>query len=469
MKPVYLLLLCIGLFFAIPLKAQNPVVDQLSELLKDESLAASQVGLSVYDLTAREPVFGFQDKKLFRPASIQKLITAVAGLSRLGSRHLFSTSLYYTGSIRKNTLNGDLYVIGGFDPAFAEQGMERLINLIDSIGIKKINGEIYGDVSMTDSLYWGPGWSWDDNPYDFQPYLSPLIYCRGCVKITALPAERGLAAKLSASPASTFYSVDNQTQSNTPAAGKFSVTRNWLENGNRITVSGNVEYPRKDGVNLYTGRDFFMHELIEKLRERGIKTDGCSWKEYLSGEEGMFIGAYSHTLADVLVPAMKESDNLYAEAIFYHLAASHSGQKRAGSEEGTKAINSFISTLGYHPKDYKIVDGCGVSLYNYVSPELLLACLKHAYSDPAVYKALYESLPIAGVDGTLSRRMKQTNAYNNVRAKTGSVTGVSSLAGYVKAANGHMLAFVIINQNILEQSKARAFQDRVCEILSTMN
>lgn len=468
MKRLFLLIYT-GLLLLVPSFAQTPVENRLDELLQDQSLSASQVGLAIYDLTAQRPVFNYQEKKLFRPASVEKLITAITGLSRLGAGHRFETSLYYTGSIRRNTLNGDLYVVGGFDPAFSDEGMNQLVQWIDSIGIRKINGRIYGDVSLTDSLYWGPGWSWDDNPYDFQPYLSPLIYDRGCVKVTALPGEKGIPARISVSPVSDFYSVENKTRSDSPAAGKFTVTRNWLENGNHITVSGNVDYPRKEGVNLYTGKDFFMHEFVNRLRAGGMKAGEYTWQELPAGEEAICIGRYTHNLTEILVPAMKESDNLFAEAIFYQLAACDSGQKKVSSEEGTRAISTLIGQLGFNPKEYRIVDGSGVSLYNYVTPELLLAFLKYAYSDPAVYFPLYAALPVAGVDGTLSRRMKQGNTYANVRAKTGSVTGVSSLAGYVETLNGHLLAFVIINQNILEQGKARAFQDRVCEILSDMN
>ena len=122
------------------------------------------------------------------------------------------------------------------------------------------------------------------------------------------------------------------------------------------------------------------------------------------------------------------------------------------------------ATLNVERKD--LADGSGVSVYNYISPRLLLEYLKYAYYHREIFLPFYESLPIAGVDGTLQNRMKQTKARGNVHAKTGSVTGVSSLAGYVKAADGHQLAFVIINQNVLKLSRARAFQDKFCDILS---
>ena len=126
-------------------------------------------------------------------------------------------------------------------------------------------------------------------------------------------------------------------------------------------------------------------------------------------------------------------------------------------------------SLGYDPEDYQIVDGSGVSLYNYVSPRLILAYLNYAYRHPAIFQPFYECLPIAGVDGTLRGRMRMGKAFRNVRAKTGTVTGVSSLAGYVTSVKGHKISFVIINQNVLKARQARNLQDKICELLVRMN
>ena len=118
------------------------------------------------------------------------------------------------------------------------------------------------------------------------------------------------------------------------------------------------------------------------------------------------------------------------------------------------------------PDNYNIVDGSGVSMYNYISPDLLVAYLKYAYTHKEIFEPFYEALPIAGVDGTLRYRMRKSNVFRNVHAKTGTVKGVSSLAGYVRSAKGDLLAFAIINQNVLSGRKARLFQDKVCEILA---
>lgn len=383
-----------------------------------------------------------------------------------GADTLFCTSLCHTGQIKNGVLKGDLYVIGSFDPEFDEKSMQTLAGMVDSLGIRKIEGRLYGDLSMTDSLYWGPGWSWDDTPYYFQPYLSPLMYNKGCVEVTAVPGAKGSPASLTFSPSSSYYTVVNRTASHSPAAGKFVFDRNWLDGGNILTISGNVDRKQTSRVNIYTSQDFFMHVFTERLNRRGIESNGYTWGKCPVGDSVRQIGTVSHSLRDVLRPALKKSDNLSAEAIFRKFSLLFPRENRTSSENGAYAVEKMISRLGMEPKKYKIVDGSGVSLYNYVSPCLIVAFLKHAYDHKPIFAPLYESLPIAGVDGTLCNRMKQGKAYRNVHAKTGSVTGVSSLAGFVKIAGGGYAAFCIINQNVLDLRKARVFQDQVCEILA---
>ena len=112
-----------------------------------------------------------------------------------------------------------------------------------------------------------------------------------------------------------------------------------------------------------------------------------------------------------------------------------------------------------------IADGSGVSLYNYITPSVEIAFLRHAYNHQEIFQHLYNSLPIAGKDGTLKNRMKKGAAHKNIRAKTGTLEGIISLAGYAQASNSHLLAFCIINQGVDDARKARDFQDRICELL----
>jgi D-alanyl-D-alanine carboxypeptidase/D-alanyl-D-alanine-endopeptidase (penicillin-binding protein 4) len=171
-----------------------------------------------------------------------------------------------------------------------------------------------------------------------------------------------------------------------------------------------------------------------------------------------------HNIALVLDRMMKKSDNFYAEAVFYQTAASVR-KPLAKASDATGVTRKLLKRLGLNADAYRLADGSGLSLYNYVSAELLCILLKHAWHSPQIHDALWVSLPIAGVDGTLEKRMVNTAADGNVRAKTGTVTGISSLAGYCKAENGHQLCFSIINQGIMRNADGRSFQDRVCQVL----
>jgi len=165
---------------------------------------------------------------------------------------------------------------------------------------------------------------------------------------------------------------------------------------------------------------------------------------------------------------MKESDNLYAEATYYQLAAS-CGRRPATARDAQKYEEELLTRVGLQGETYRLADGSGLSLYNYLSAEAEVMILRYAWQQPTIYNHLLASLPVAGVDGTLKKRMTDDEACcGNVVAKTGTVTGISSLAGYLTAPNGHGLAFAIINQGVRYVSDGRRFQDRLCHILCTL-
>ncbi len=215
---------------------------------------------------------------------------------------------------------------------------------------------------------------------------------------------------------------------------------------------------------LLVGRkDVFVDRFLHELREAGIVVDAFT----ASGrkpDDAFCICRRFHTIDQVLMRMLKESDNLYAESMFYQIAAS-TGNHPATAKSARAVVNRLISKLGLDASRYAIADGSGLSLYNYVTPELEVMMLRYAFLNSNIYLHLHPALPQAGVDGTLRKRMHGTFTKSNVYAKTGTVTAVSSLAGYCTAANGHRLAFSIINQGLRHGKNGRAFQDRVCTIL----
>ena len=213
---------------------------------------------------------------------------------------------------------------------------------------------------------------------------------------------------------------------------------------------------------LIDKKDEFASRLVQMLDKDSIFVDGPSTTGTLP-KDALLLCSRSHKLVDVLEPMMKNSDNLYAESMFYQLGAA-TGASPAKASHGRQMILKTLQKAGVTGQ-YKIADGSGLSLYNYVTPELLAKLLIYAYRKSAIIRNLYVSLPIAGEDGTLKKRMKDSPAHLNVRAKTGTVTGVSSLAGYALASNNHMLVFCIINQGIMKADDGRNFQDKVCKAL----
>ena len=214
---------------------------------------------------------------------------------------------------------------------------------------------------------------------------------------------------------------------------------------------------------LISRKDEFAERFKEELEKCGVIVNAPISAGRLP-KDALLVCSRSHPLSEVLVPMMKESDNLYAESMFFQIAAA-TGQRPAKAVHARQAVKSLLSKAGVRGIPYRIADGSGLSLYNYVTPELMVRLLRYAYLKRDVMAALYPALPVAGVDGTLKKRMKGSAAEGNVHAKTGTLTGISSLAGYCRAANQHLLAFCIINQGIMKNAEGRNFQDKVCEAL----
>lgn len=209
-------------------------------------------------------------------------------------------------------------------------------------------------------------------------------------------------------------------------------------------------------------KDRFMSRFVKELRDAHIVFIGDTLRATTPAGATELCARF-HTMDQILMRMMKNSDNLYAESMFYQLAAL--GNRKATAKTGREHVNRLIQKVGLNPGNYYIADGSGLSLYNYVSAELEVAFLRYAYRNNNIYTPLLTSMPIAGVDGTLENRMRTGFARGNVKAKTGTVTGVSALAGYLTAANGHRLCFSIINQGQRKATTVRPYQDRICEAL----
>ena len=356
----------------------------LDQLVQSPIFETTQLGLYVYDLTDGQPLYAVNAAQRMRPASCQKVVTAITALNFLRSDYKLTTDFRITGTVSGGVLNGDLIVVGGMDPLVTQaELLQAAASIKEQNGIQSITGNIIYDLSMREDTPYGWGWCWDD---DYGP-LSALL-------------------------------VD----------GKDSFDQNWLQ----------------------------------ALEKAGIKVNYSSNSQAKKGkQQAKSVYSIRHDLDDLLEPMMKQSDNIYAECLFYQ-TASTTGKKGAGRKEAAQRTDELLKKIGVDPTPYKVADGSGLSLYNYASAEMLVALLCYAWQNESIREHLLPSLPIAGYDGTLQKRMQGTEAEGNVCAKTGTVTGITSLAGYLTTASGHVLAFAIINQGVALASMGRAFQDKVC-------
>ena len=452
---------------------QSSIQEKLDKILSNSFFESTLAAVDVYDLTGKEIIYRKNNRYLLHPASNMKILTSAAGLVFLGPDYNFETTFYYKGDIDDGVLDGDLYVVGGFDPAFSIQDLDYFIDAIDSLGIKKIKGNIFADVSRMDTMYWGEGWMWDDDPSTDSPYLSSLNINYNSVEVFLLGTEPGRKAQIILNPYSKYFNVYNEAVTVSPDENNsYSITRDWMNKKNTVVAKGKVKKGRMitgdeepQSLNVFRPDLYFLTLFKETLQRKGIKVEGKLdnfWLPY----DAIYLRTISRPFAEIIIPLDKKSINLIAEMVLYALAEKYYG-KPATAKNGIKVINNFISLIGMSPEKYNLVDGSGLSHYNLVSAELILEVLKYMYySEPGLYKVLVESFPIAGVDGTLAKRMNGTSAENNVKAKTGTITGVSALSGYITSRSGKLIAFSILIENFARgTSTARNFQDEICKIL----
>jgi len=328
------------------------------------------------------------------------------------------------------------------------------------------------DPSTFDTTKYGPGWMWDEGPYAYNAPISALSVNRNTFEtgVTAGPRP-GSKLKVSIRPASGYFKIDNQGVTAFPGVKRsLRVSRRKEDSGETVSVSGAL--PQEESPYFvvrsvadpsgYCGRLF-----LEALRRQGV-TVGRGVAVGRTPERLAVLAAVgSSPLYAILQDMNKDSDNFTAEMLFRSASAG-----RPPTENGAPADSgpmvAMMAGLGFEPGSYRIVDGSGLSRYNLCSPQELVAVLMDLHQDELVRPELLASLPIAGADGTLGSRMSQEGVQYRARAKTGTMTGVSSLAGFAYGSGGKCYCFAMMFNNYTAgASSVRALQDRmISEIIS---
>ena len=469
-KKVLLAVFFLNLFLPAQVSNDNLKI-KLDSLTTSSFFDTASVSIDVFDLTANNILYQKNNKLLMHPASNMKVLTTSAALLFLEKDFAFETSLYHDGIVIDSTLYGNLYFIGGCDPDFTSTDLRVLISSIKDLGLNRIQGNIYGDVSMLDSLFWGDGWMWNDDPSTDFPYLTPLTINDNAVKVHIFSTEVNRIPKVTVEPATNFFKIENAAKTVIGLRTSLEITRDFVHRKNDIIVKGSINQSDSiynDEINVVYPDKYFLTLANEEIEKLGISFVGTIDISPLP-KDAKHLFTVKRKFTDVITNLNKQSDNLSAEMTLRALAFKFYG-KPATAENGVRLVDSLIAIAGMNPRNYRIVDGSGVSHYNLVSTELLNAVLKYFYlHQTELYKTLSQSFPLAGVDGTLKRRMKNTLAENNVRAKTGTISGVSSLSGYVTTKSKHQLSFSLMIQNHVRKTyRAVYFLDKICSLLAEL-
>ncbi len=447
--------------------SQPSVKAKLDSIIVSCLPKGTDAAIMVYDMTVQKTVYALREDVMCRPASVQKVVTSIVALNALGTGFHFETKVNMRGELKPDgTLDGDIYLIGGLDPALTSSELRQMAFDLKKAGIRRINGTLYADISMMDSVSWGPGWSWDDAPSSYQPFISPLMVDAGCMRVQVIPTEKGHRSNVLLFPSNHYVKIVNNSVTNDNSAGPLKMEYDWLESGNIIRISGNVAKPQSLTFGIRHSYDFAFSLFREYLDEAGISFSKCAYGQCPIVTSTLSV--VSHPLTQIMKQALKESDNLYAECMFLRTSGFFTGAQ-TGFGQAAKYTQQFVDRkFGFDSHSLNIVDGSGLSMYDFMTPHLLVDMLLLVKRDEKNFDTFFNSLPVSGMDGTLKSRMSDKSSIGRVHAKTGSVTGACTLAGYVQTQSGHMLAFAIMNSGAVKMSPSRKFQDAFCIALSRL-
>jgi serine-type D-Ala-D-Ala carboxypeptidase/endopeptidase (penicillin-binding protein 4) len=432
---------------------------ELDSLFGAPALDRSLWGVMVQSLENGEVLYRRNSTKLMMPASNMKIVTLAAAAERLGWDYTFETRLLATQPIENGVLKGDLIVVGGGDPSINGRGgsptrvFEEWADRLRAAGLTRIDGRIVGDDRAFPDEPLGFGWSWDDlGSADAAP-VNALQYNENLAEVVARPGDAsGSAAKVELRPPESGLVLDaHVTTSDAGVPTHLDLKR--LPGSERLSVVGTVPVGSQETVETAAVDDpagFFARALRAVLIRRGIdvrgEAVGVSRMDAAPDQTGttVLLSHRSPPLSEIGTVLMKVSQNLYAETLLKTLGAPRGA---ATAEGGRRVVQEVLERWGVPPDAVVLRDGSGLSRYNYLTAETLVRILRQLYRDPRHRLAFSATLPIGGRDGTIARRMNGTRAEGNVLAKTGSLSNVRALSGYVTTLDGESLAFSIIANN----------------------
>ncbi len=464
-----------------PPAAGTELARQLDALFDAPEFQNAFWGVMVQSMDTGEVLYRRNAEKLFMPASNMKLLTGAAALLRLGKDYRVKTRVLAQGAVRQGVLEGSLIVEGGGDPTlslrFAPDDLYAVfVNWaarLKEAGIREIRGDIIGDDDLLEEPSLGYGWAWDQAGYSYSAEAGALQFNENVVEIrVAAGGRQGQLAGFEMFPAPGLIQVENNVRT-VEAGAETDISIQRDVEGNRVRMQGQIalgEAPARVKVAVHNPTLFFADQLRHILAREGIHVSGKAVDAddlNPKPDRGAAVLLWMHEsppLEKILAVLLKESQNLYAETLLRILGKECSGD--GSFRAGRQAVQEILQGMAIPPGDYVMMDGSGLSRYNFLKPEMLLRLFRFLVQVPE-FSTYYQSLPVGGVDGTLASRLKGGPAENNVHAKTGTLANVRSLSGFVRARDGELLGFsMIANHFTVPHRQAEKVQDAAAELLA---
>ncbi len=446
--------------------------NELHEILNDPRLQGATTAISIRNAASGGIVYEQLGDTRVHPASVMKLLTGAAALEVLGQDYTFKTELYMDGEIRGHVLHGNLYLRGQGDPTLMKADLRAFVSELTTQGIRGISGNVYGDDSWYDDVRLSQDLNWSDELVYTGAQVSALTlspnndYDAGTVIVEVTPANKaGQAGKVSMVPANGYMKIVNNTR--TAAKGeKKSVTVERQHGSNTLVVSGTIPVGAKktrSWASVWEPTHYTISLFKQAIEEQGITFYATPIVARGTVPKGanLLTSKQSMPLSELFIPFMKLSNNGHAEVLVKEMGRVVGGKGSWG--KGLAVMEATLADMGVNTATLLLRDGSGMSHKNLVTANEVTHLL-YAVQSKSWYPAFLDSLPVAGneerfVGGTLRNRMTGTAAAGNVRAKTGSLNGVTALSGYVQTKSGETLTFSIMVNNYLSNTVNEVLDD----------
>jgi len=447
-----------------------------SILLQEAALKGSLAGISIRDEQTGSILYEHIGDVRLAPASNMKLITAAAALSVLGKDYRFSTEVYTDGKMKDNVLHGNLYLKGKGDTTLMADDLDKLARTLKKKGIQKVKGRLIYDDSWYDAVPLSIDMAWSDETTYYGAKISPLTvsptkeYDAGTVLVKAAPAKKiGAPAILTAAPATSTVALVNKTKT-VAKNGKKKLQMTREHDGERIIVSGTIPLQAAvdtEWISVHEPSKMAADVFRQALEKNGISI-GSLQKGVTPELSTMLASHRSISLADLLVPFMKLSNNTIAETLLKEIGKAKTG---VGSfDRGIAVLKEEVKKWGLDPQALLIRDGSGISPIDLVAANDLSFLLFQFQKEPW-FPVYLNALPVSGnpnrlIGGTLRYRLNSASTKGKVRAKTGSLSAVSTLSGYVESKSGSTYIFSILLNHLTDEDQGKIIEDRIVETLA---